>query len=295
MEISASLVKELRERTGSGLMECKKTLVETNGDIDAAIELMRKSGMAKADKKAGRIAAEGIIALCLSDDGKKGAMVEVNCETDFVAKGDDFIAFAGQILDRVLKDRPKDLDALLEMPLSAGDSRSINTARQQLVAKIGENVNVRRFVSCATKDGIIGGYLHGTRIGVLVELKNANAVLAKDVAMHIAASKPVAVSEQDVPAEIVNKEREIYTAQAAGSGKSADIIEKMVNGRLRKYLAEITLYGQPFVKDPDTTVGKLLKDAGVGAQCFYRFEVGEGIEKKDDNFAEEVMAQVRGA
>ena len=294
MEISASLVKELRERTGSGLMECKKTLVETNGDIDAAIELMRKSGMAKADKKAGRIAAEGIIVLCLSEDGKKGAMVEVNCETDFVAKGDDFVAFANQTLERVLNDQPEDLDALMELPFSANDSRTINTTRQELIAKIGENINIRRFVSCTTKGGIIGGYLHGTRIGVLVELDQAEAALAKDIAMHIAASKPVAVSDKDVPAGILDKEKEIYTAQAAESGKPADIIAKMVDGRLRKYLAEITLQGQPFVKDPDVTVGKLLKDAGNTVRAFFRFEVGEGIEKKDGNFAEEVMAQVRG-
>lgn len=294
MEISASLVKELRERTGSGLMECKKTLVETHGDIDAAIELMRKSGLAKADKKAGRTAAEGIITLGLSDDGKNGALVEVNCETDFVAKGDDFMAFANQILERVLKDNPDNIDSLLELPLTASDNTSINTARQELIAKLGENIKVRRFVSCATKDGIIGGYLHGSRIGVLVELTKPDAVLAKDVAMHIAASKPVAISEQDVPQEILEKEKEIFTAQAAESGKPADIVEKMVNGRLQKYLAEITLQGQPFVKDPDMTVGKLLKDAGNTVQAFYRFEVGEGIEKKDENFAEEVMAQVRG-
>ena len=294
MEISASLVKELRERTGSGLMECKKTLVETHGDIDAAIELMRKSGLAKADKKAGRTAAEGIITLGLSDDGKSGAIVEVNCETDFVARGDDFVAFADQVLEQVLKDNPDNIDNLMELPLTAGDKTSINTARQELIAKLGENINVRRFVSCATKDGIIGGYLHGTRIGVLVELTKPDAVLAKDVAMHVAASKPVAISEQDVPQEILDKEKEIFTAQAAESGKPADIIEKMVNGRLRKYLAEITLLGQPFVKDPDMTVGKLVKDAGNTVQAFYRFEVGEGIEKKDENFAEVVMAQVRG-
>ena len=295
MEISASLVKELRERTGSGLMECKKTLVETKGDIDAAIELMRKSGLAKADKKAGRIAAEGIIALCISDDGKKGAMVEVNCETDFVAKGDAFVAFVNQVLDRIIKSQPKDLDALMTMPLTGGDSRPINSARQELITKIGENINVRRFVLCTTSKGVIGAYSHGTRIGVLVELKNPNTVLAKDIAMHIAACKPVAIAEQDVPAGILNKEKEIYTAQASESGKPAAIVEKMVNGRLRKYLAEITLQGQPFVKDPDTTVGKLLKDAGTSVCGFYRFEAGEGIEKRDENFAEEVMAQVRGA
>lgn len=295
MEISASLVKELRERTGSGLMECKKSLVEAKGDIEAAIELMRKSGMAKADKKAGRVAAEGIITLSLSNDGKKAAMVEVNCETDFVAKGDDFISFANEVLERALKDQPKDLDVLMGLPVSASDSRSINTARQELIAKIGENINVRRFVTYTTKDGVIGGYLHGTRIGVLVEFKGTDAALAKDIAMHIAASKPVAVSEEDVPAEILNKEREIFTAQSSESGKPADIIEKMVSGRLRKYLAEITLHGQPFVKNPDISVGKLLKDAKASVQGFERFEVGEGIEKKTENFAEEVMAQVRGA
>jgi elongation factor Ts len=294
MDISASLVKELRERTGSGLMECKKTLVETHGDIDAAIELMRKSGLAKADKKAGRTAAEGIIALGLSDDGRHGAMVEVNCETDFVARGDDFIAFSNQILRRILQDQPADLDTLMEMPLARGDSRAINTVRQELVAKLGENINVRRFVACSSKDGIIGGYLHGTRIGVLVELQKDDTALAKDIAMHIAASKPVAITEQEVPTELLEKEKEIFTAQAAESGKPANIIEKMVSGRLRKYLAEITLQGQPFVKDPDTSVGKLLKDAGNTVRMFYRFEVGEGIERKDGNFAEEVMAQVRG-
>jgi len=295
MEISAALVKELRERTGSGLMECKQTLVETQGDIDAAIELMRKSGMAKADKKAGRVAAEGVIVLSLSEDAKKGALVEVNCETDFVARGDDFIAFVNGVTEKVLQEQPEDLDTLLKMPFSTEDTKPINTVRQELVAKIGENINVRRFITCTTQDGIIGGYLHGTRIGVLVELKKPDSELAKDIAMHIAASRPIAVSEQDVPAEVLEREKEIYSAQAAESGKPADIIEKMVNGRLRKYVAEITLQGQPFVKDTDISVGKLLKDAGNEVKSFYRFEVGEGIEKKDENFAEEVMAQVRGA
>ena len=296
MTITAALVKELRERTGSGMMECKKALVETNGDIEAAIDLMRKAGLAKAGKKAGRTAAEGIIVMELADDGSRGAMVEVNCETDFVAKGDDFQDFARKVIQRVLADRPADLAALLALPLEEGGEASVEMARKELIAKIGENVNVRRFtVFEAAEGGRIGGYLHGVRIGVLVELRGGDAALAKDLAMHIAATNPVAVDEAGVPEELLTREKEIITAQAAESGKPPEIVEKLVGGRIRKFIAEVTLSGQPFVKDPDTTVGKLLAQAGAEVARFQRFEVGEGIEKEEGDFAAEVMAQVRGA
>lgn len=292
MEITAAMVKELRERTGSGMMECKKALQETNGDIEAAVEWMRKAGLAKADKKAGRIAAEGLIVVERSADGKEAAMVEVNCETDFVSKGDDFRNFAKAVAQRVLQSRPADLEALLAMPLQEEGEVSVNTARQELIAKLGENMNVRRFVRYQS-EGVVGFYLHGTRIGVLVDMVGGSEELAKDVAMHIAASRPVCVEEKDVPADMLAKEREIYAAQAASSGKPANIIEKMVEGRLKKFITEVTLLGQPFVKDPDKSVGDLLKAAGATVVRFERFEVGEGIEKKSGNFAEEVMEQVR--
>ncbi|MCL5801281.1 MAG: translation elongation factor Ts [Gammaproteobacteria bacterium] len=292
MEITAALVKELRERTGSGMMECKKALVEANGNIDAAADAMRKAGLAKADKKAGRIAAEGLVVIQPSPDGKQAAMVEVNSETDFVSKGDDFKGFATAVAQQVLAGNPKDLESLLEMPLKAGDPASVNTARQTLVAKLGENINVRRFVRYETQ-GVLGVYLHGSRIGVLVELQGGDAALAKDIAMHVAANKPVCVASADVPAELVAKEKEIFTAQAAESGKPAAIIEKMVEGRIKKFLAEVALLGQPFVKNPDITVEKLLQERSAKVIRFQRFEVGEGIEKKTENFAAEVMAQVR--
>jgi elongation factor Ts len=292
MEITAALVKELRERTGSGMMECKKALVEANGDIDAAADAMRKSGLAKADKKASRIAAEGLVVIQPSPDGKQAAMAEVNSETDFVSKGDDFKDFAAAVARQVLAGNPKDLESLLEMPLKAGDPGSVNTARQTLVAKLGENINVRRFVRYETQ-GVLGVYLHGSRIGVLVELQGGDAALAKDIAMHVAANKPVCVTSADVPAELVAKEKEIFTAQAAESGKPAAIIEKMVEGRIKKFLAEVALLGQPFVKNPDITVEKLLQERSAKVIRFQRFEVGEGIEKKTENFAAEVMAQVR--
>ena len=294
MEITASLVKELRERTGSGMMECKKALVEAHGDIDAAAEAMRKSGLAKADKKAGRIAAEGIIAIQTSADGKQAAMVDVNCETDFVSKGDEFKNFAAAVAQCVLTKKPADTAALMDLPLTEG-GESINTVRLAMVAKIGENINVRRFVRFQADKGAVGSYLHGSRIGVLVELEGGDMTLAKDIAMHVAASKPVCVASQDVPADLVAKEKEIFTAQAAESGKPAAIIEKMVEGRIKKFLAEVTLLGQPFVKNPDVTVEKLVQDAKAKVTRFQRFEVGEGIEKKSENFAEEVMAQVRGS
>lgn len=295
MNISAALVKELRERTGSGMMECKKALVETHGDIEAAVELMRKSGLAKADKKAGRVAAEGIIALAISPDGHVGVVVEVNSETDFVSRGEDFTGFAANVAQRALETKPASLQELVALPYAKAGGETIEQSRQHLVAKIGENISVRRFMILGSAGATVGAYLHGTRIGVLVEMKGGTVDVAKDVAMHIAASRPVCVRPEDVSAEVVEKEREIYTAQAAESGKPAEIVKKMVDGRVAKYLKEVSLLGQPFVKDPDTTVEQLLKKSNAQVIRFARFEVGEGIEKKVDNFAEEVMAQVRGS
>lgn len=292
MAISAALVKELRERTGAGMMECKKALVETDGDIDAAIEQMRKAGMAKADKKAGRTAAEGLVAIKTTSDNKTAAIVEVNCETDFVTKGEDFQNLVDNVANRVLSDKPADLDALMAMPISDSDSTSIEETRKALIAKIGENMAVRRFEVIEAK-GSLGHYMHGTRIGVVVDLEGGDEQLGKDLAMHIAASRPVCVSEEYVPTDVIEKEKEIFSAQAAESGKPADIIEKMVDGRIKKFLKEVTLLGQPFVKDPDQSVEKLLKAAGAKVHGFVRYEVGEGIEKKQENFAEEVMAQVK--
>lgn len=291
--ITAAMVKELRDRTGSGMMECKKALAETAGDLDAAVELMRKAGLAKADKKSGRTAAEGILATRSSTDGRQAAIVEVNCETDFVAKGDDFGEFAGQVALAALEAAPDSLEALLATPLPATGS-SVEETRRALIAKIGENINVRRFARFATADGTVASYLHGSRIGVLVELIGGTPELGKDIAMHIAASKPVCVDETEVPAETIAKEREIFLAQAEASGKPQNVIEKMVDGRIKKFLGEITLVGQPFVKDPEQSVGQLLARQGATVRRFVRFEVGEGIEKVETNFAEEVMAQVRG-
>ncbi len=291
MSITASMVKELRERTGAGMMECKKALVETNGDIDAAIEFLRKSGQAKADKKAGRTAAEGRVVIKTSDDGKLAAMVEINCETDFVANDDNFTRFAEAVAQQILEKRPATLDELLALPL---DGDSVEEVRRELVAKIGENITVRRFEMLEVS-GVLGQYLHGNRIGVLVDLEGGTPELAKDIAMHIAASKPVCVSADEVDPALIEKEREIFKAQAEESGKPAEIVEKMVTGRINKFLKEITLLGQPFVKNPDETVEKLLQRENASVVRFVRLEVGEGIEKKSENFAEEVMAQVKGS
>ena len=294
MAITAAQVKELRERTGSGMMECKKALVDAGGDMDAAIEMLRKTGLAKADKKAGRVAAEGLIAVGVSEDERSATLVEVNCETDFVARKAEFQEFANAIAHRILAGKPADIEALLDMPLHDGEQTSIELARKSLIASIGENINVRRYTRLDATKGILAHYQHGVRIGVLVELQGGDAGLARDIAMHIAASKPQCVAEADVPGEIIQKEREIFSAQAETSGKPANIIEKMVDGRIRKFLAEITLVGQPFVKDPDQTVGQLLKSASAEVIGFARMELGEGIEKKAENFADEVMAQVKG-
>ncbi len=291
MTISAALVKELRERTGAGMMECKRALTESHGDIDAAVEHMRKSGLAKADKKAGRIAAEGRITIEQADS--VAAMVEVNCETDFVANGEDFTNFVSNVTHAVLLGAPLDVDVLSNMPLA--DGKSVETARRELVAKLGENISVRRCTLFKSSTGILGFYSHGSRIGVLVELQSGDAVTAKDIAMHVAASRPLYLRPEQVPAKVLDQEREVIRAQSMDSSKPAAIIEKMVEGRLRKFLAEVTLMGQPFVKIPDITVQKLLAQTGAQVLRFARFEVGEGLEKRQEDFAAEVMAQARGA
>ncbi len=289
-DITAGLVKELRERTGSGMMECKKALQHVDGDIEAAIDLMRKAGQAKADKKAGRIAAEGLIVI--KQTVGTAAMIEINCETDFVTKNEDFQAFVDAVAETVLNGDPADLAALLALNMANG--QSVEQNRRECIARIGENMNVRRFARLSSDQGVLGCYLHGTRIGVLVELAGGDADLSKDIAMHIAASRPLCVSPAEVPADRVAKERDIFAAQAATSGKPANIIDKMVEGRLRKYFEEITLLGQPFVKDPEQSVGQLLTAHKASAIRFARFELGEGIEKKSGDFAAEVMAQVHG-
>ncbi len=292
MNITAEAVKTLRERTGAGMMECKRALVETQGDLDAAAEMMRKSGLAKADKKAGRIAAEGTLGTAVSADGKSATIVELNCETDFVARQDEFQGFATAVAAAALAGKGSSVEAIAALKLA--DGTGIEDTRRSMIARIGENITVRR-VGALQATTVIGAYVHGTRIGTLVALEGGDELLARDLAMHVAAANPQHVSPEQVPADTLAKEREILASQAGGEGKPAEIIAKMVEGRLRKYLAEICLTGQPFVKDPDTTVEKLLKAAGARVTGFLRYEVGEGIEKKQENFAEEVMAQVKAA
>jgi elongation factor Ts len=288
MAVTAALVKELRERTGAGMMECKKALVETNGDIEVAIEEMRKSGMAKADKKAGRIAADGLVAIA-SANGVT-AIVEVNSETDFVAKGEDFKGFVSEIASLVASQRPADVAALNELALASGES--VDTTRRALISKLGENLSVRRFE--ILEGDVVAGYTHGARIASVVSMTGGDDELGRQLAMHVAASNPQFLNADAVPGDVLAKEKEILIEQAADSGKPADIIEKMVQGRLRKHLAEITFYGQPFVMDSDVTVEKLLKQKGAQINTYVRFEVGEGIEKQELDFAAEVAAQVAG-
>ena len=293
MSVSAAMVMNLRERTGAGMMECKKFLVAANGDIELAIIEMRKAGQAKADKKADRIAAEGVIVVARSQDARRAVMLEINSETDFVARDESFNQFAQAVAETALQTQAPSVEALSQQTLVNQD-RTVEQARQELVAKIGENIQLRRLehVHCAD-DGVAGFYLHGSRIGVLIVLKNGDNDLARDLAMHIAASRPSVVKREDVSAEEIAKERDIFIAQARDSGKPQDIIDKMIDGRITKFLDEVSLYGQPFVKDPNVKVGQLLKQKQVDVLTFIRFEVGEGIEKKEDNFVDEVMAQVR--
>jgi elongation factor Ts len=283
--MSAALVKELRERTGLGLLECKKALAAAGGDIEVAIEELRKSSGMKAAKKAGRTAADGVVAIRIVADGKSGVIGEVNSETDFVARDENFLGFVSQVMDKAVELQTDDVAVV-----AGGD---VEDARQALVQKIGENISVRRIGVVSAADGVVGGYVHGNnRIAVLVELAGGDEELAKDVAMHIAAVNPAVVSPADMPEELLQKEREIYAAQAADSGKPPEIVEKMIEGRVRKYLSENSLTEQAFVKDPDTTVGKLVKAAGASIAGFTRFEVGEGIEVEKVDFAAEVAAQL---
>lgn len=291
MSIDAKLVKELRERTGAGMMECKKFLVQANGDIEEAIKEMRKAGGAKADKKADRIAAEGIIVIAKSPDSKHAVMLELNSETDFVARDGNFTGLAIQIAESALLNNSASVEELSQQTLP-GNSITVEQARQELVAKIGENIKLRRLEQMKA-EGVIGTYLHGTKIGVLVAMRNGDEALAKDIAMHIAASRPIVVNRDQVPNEAIENEREIFTAQARESGKPQEIIDKMIEGRISKFVDEVSLSGQPFVKDPNKKVGQLLKEKGAEIVTFVRYEVGEGIEKKEDNFVAEVMAQVR--
>jgi elongation factor Ts len=293
MAVTAEAVKTLRERTGAGMMECKKALVETNGDLDAAAEMMRKAGLAKADKKASRVAAEGVIVIERAPDGKRAAVVEVNCETDFVAREKDFQQFAARVAKAALAKRPADLEALAAAPLDGG--QSVDETRRALIAKIGENIGVRRF-ALIEAPAVIGAYLHGTRIGALVAMKSGDEAVARDIAMHVAAINPARVSSADVPAEEVARERGIFVEQAKSDPKSAgkpqDIVDKIVEGKVRKWLNEITLLGQPFVKDDKQSVEQYLKKAGGEVLSIIRYEVGEGVEKKQEDFAEEVRKQV---
>lgn len=291
MAVTAAMVKDLRERTGAGMMECKNALVEAGGDIEAAIEQLRKSGLAQADKKAGRTAAEGKVALAVADDNSKAVLVEVNSETDFVAKDDNFVSFADAVAQNALEHGGSGLDALMSSNVNGS---TVEEARQALVSKIGENIQVRR-LALLDSDGVLGAYVHGGKIGVLVELEGGDESLARDIAMHIAAMNPEFISADNVPADVVAKEKEILIAQAQDSGKPAEIIEKMVSGRLRKHLSEITLLGQPFVKDSDLTVEQLLSQAGASVKGFERLVVGEGIEKEESDFAAEVLQQARGS
>lgn len=288
MAVTAALVKELRERTGAGMLDCKKALEETNGDVEQAIENMRKSGQAKAAKKAGRIAAEGVILTKV--DGNNAVMVELNCETDFVARDDSFLAFGDKIVELALANRLNDVEALNNLDL---DGIKVSEARENLVAKIGENITVRRVVSIEGDN--LGAYVHGGRIGVLTILEGGDSELAKDVAMHVAASNPQFVKPEQVPADVVEKEKAIQIDIAMQSGKPAEIAEKMVAGRMSKFTGEISLTGQPFVKDPSQSVGALLKASNADVVNFVRFEVGEGIEKKSEDFAAEVQAQMAAA
>ena len=285
--MSAALVKELRERTGLGLLECKKAIAESGGDIEKAIEELRKSAGMKAAKKAGRTAADGIVMARVSDDGSYGQVSEVNSETDFVARDENFLNFANAVAGKALASQETDVAALM-----AGE---LEQARESLVQKIGENIGVRRVSELKADDGVVGAYVHGNnRIAVLVALRGGDQDLARDVAMHVAAVNPQVVSPDDMPQDLIEKEKEIYTAQALESGKPAEIIEKMIGGRIKKFLAENSLTEQAFVKDPETTVGKLVRSAGASVTGFIRFEVGEGIEVEKVDFADEVAAQLRG-
>ncbi|VAW48773.1 Translation elongation factor Ts [hydrothermal vent metagenome] len=285
MAITASMVKELRQATGAGMMDCKKALSETDGDMDAAVEFLRKKGMAGADKKAGRVAAEGVIAIAISDDKKTGVLAEVNCETDFVAKGDEFKAFANEIAALALVADTLNVEEVMALTMASG--KTVDITRREMISRIGENMALR-FVQKIESNGLIGQYQHGEKIGVAVALEGGDDALARDIAMHIAAVNPSAITADEVDQEMLAKERKFQIEQAQESGKPAEIIEKMIDGRMRKFLQEITLVGQAFVKNPDVTIEKLLKENGATVTAFIRLEVGAGIEIEETDFAEEV-------
>ena len=289
MSIKASMVKELRDRTGAGMMECKKSLLEANGDMDRAIELLRTSGQAKAEKKASRIAAEGRIVI--ANNSFDAVLVEVNSETDFVAKDKNFVDFTNSIAESLLSTDVSELDKFNNYELS--DGRTVENIRTDLIAKVGENISIRRFSKIKGAQNL-GFYSHGSRIGAIVSLKGGDKDLSKDIAMHIAASNPVCIDEKDVPEDLISREKRIYTEQALSSGKPPEIAEKMVNGRVKKFFKEITLLGQPFIKNPDKSIQDLLKDSNAVVIDFCRYEVGDGIEKSEENFADEVMKQIKG-
>ncbi|WP_334036462.1 translation elongation factor Ts [Alteromonas macleodii] len=288
MAVTAALVKELRERTGAGMLDCKKALVETDGDIELAIENMRKSGQAKAAKKAGRIAAEGVILTKV--EAGRATMLELNCETDFVARDEGFLKFGNELLEVAAANNINDIDALNDAELNGS---KVSEVRDALVAKIGENISPRRVIN--VEGDTLGAYVHGGRIGVISILTGGDEELAKDIAMHVAAASPQFVKPENVPAEVVEKEKEIQIEIAIQSGKPADIAEKMVAGRMKKFTGEVSLTGQPFVKDPSISVAELLKNNSADVINFVRFEVGEGIEKKTEDFAAEVAAQMAAA
>jgi elongation factor Ts len=293
MPVTASEVKALRELTGAGMMECKKALTETHGDLDEAIALLRKKGAASAEKKSGRIAAEGVITFAINDEGTTAILVEVNCETDFVAKDNSFKDFSTDLANTLLEGRPESVEDASQLQLAGG--ATIEATRQELIAKIGENISLRRFEVVQAGPGELAGYVHGSRIGVIIRMGSSTEPdLGRDIAMHVAASRPVCIDESEMPDELLKKERDIYTAQAAESGKPPEIAEKMVTGRIKKFLKENTLLGQPFVKNPDESVGDLLSGQQASVVSMSRFEVGEGLEKRSDDFVAEVMAQAQG-
>ena len=293
MPVTASEVKALRELTGAGMMECKKALTETHGDLDEAIALLRKKGAASAEKKSGRIAAEGVITFAINDEGTTAILVEVNCETDFVAKDNSFKDFSTDLANTLLERRPESVEDASQLQLAGG--ATIEATRQELIAKIGENISLRRFEVVQAGPGELAGYVHGSRIGVIIRMGSSTEPdLGRDIAMHVAASRPVCIDESEMPDELLQKERDIYTAQAAESGKPPEIVEKMVTGRIKKFLKENTLLGQPFVKNPDESVGDLLSGQQASVVSMSRFEVGEGLEKRSDDFVAEVMAQAQG-
>ena len=291
--VTAQQVKSLREKTGAGMMDCKKVLTETNGDMDKAIELLRERGIAKAAKKSDRVAAEGIVAACVSDDKKVGAVVEVNAETDFVAKDDEFKAFVSDVVKQIVEKNPKDVEELLEQKSIAENDKTVSEVLTNKIATIGENISIRRFKRFES-DGMVESYIHGDgKIGVLVNMKNPDSELGKDICMQIAAAKPEYLDENNVPKEVVEKETEIMKAQVINEGKPENIADKIVQGKLKKFYSEVCLLDQEFVKDSDIKVRKLLENKNNDVTEFVRFEKGEGIEKKEENFAEEVMKQIK--